>query len=413
MRTSVTDKHRVLAHLTWIPRLRTSRRNNRAQVYRVCFLSAQFLSPYIFKLLNSPRARIVGLQWIVDEIRPAVSFPYQSHVQLSSTGSTGRSMSSESTDSSPVCEQQLPAQGSREMINKNIDMDFGTDDLGMDFGLNMASVTNKSSSPPVSYPGPQLPPLLPQLYPQLVDDQLAKYPPKVVRFTSPAKSKQEAASWYRSLSFRTKNRPVVDYVNEAGISVQNPPTSAGVTLLNSPLIVGLQRIVDETRPAVSFPSRNHAQSSSSRSMSEPSPTREQQLPLQDSREMKINMDMEFEMDDLGMNFGLNITNNSSSSPPAPYPGPQSSPFLPALYPQFGDDRPAKFPPKIVTFPSLAKKTRQHAASWYRSMNFQKKNRRLVNEAGVSVQNPPNSRGNMELEDIFTDDDDDFTLFNGS
>jgi hypothetical protein len=43
--------------------------------------------------------------------------------------------------------------------------------------------------------------------------------------------------------------------------------------------------MDETIPAVSFPSRDHAQSS--RSMSESSPTREQQLPAQDSREMKI------------------------------------------------------------------------------------------------------------------------------
>ena len=48
---------------------------------------------------------------------------------------------------------------------------------------------------------------------------------------------------------------------------------------------------DETFPAISFPSQNHAQSSStgSRSMSsEPLSTREQQLPSQDSREMKIN-----------------------------------------------------------------------------------------------------------------------------
>jgi hypothetical protein len=47
--------------------------------------------------------------------------------------------------------------------------------------------------------------------------------------------------------------------------------------------------LDENRPAVSFPSRNHAQSSStgSRSMSESSATREQQLPAQDSGEMKL------------------------------------------------------------------------------------------------------------------------------
>ena len=47
-------------------------------------------------------------------------------------------------------------------------------------------------------------------------------------------------------------------------------------------------IVDETLPAVSFPSRNRAQSSTgSRSMSESSsPAREQQLPAKDSRKMK-------------------------------------------------------------------------------------------------------------------------------
>ena len=51
--------------------------------------------------------------------------------------------------------------------------------------------------------------------------------------------------------------------------------------------------VDETRPAVAFPSRNHAQSSSTgnRSVSESSPIREQQLPAQDSREVKIKKDL--------------------------------------------------------------------------------------------------------------------------
>ena len=48
--------------------------------------------------------------------------------------------------------------------------------------------------------------------------------------------------------------------------------------------------VYESRPGVSFPSQNHTQSSStdSRSMSESSPTSGQQLPAQDSHEMKIN-----------------------------------------------------------------------------------------------------------------------------
>ena len=94
------------------------------------------------------------------------------------------------------------------------------------------------------------------------------------------------------------------------------PTLIPYILLNSPLIVGFQWIVDETRLAVSSPQkkkkRNHAQSSStgSRSMSESSPTHEQQpAHWQGSREMKINKNID-------MNFGLNtasasVTNNSS------------------------------------------------------------------------------------------------------
>jgi len=47
--------------------------------------------------------------------------------------------------------------------------------------------------------------------------------------------------------------------------------------------------VDETLLGVSLPSQNHAQlSTGRRSTSESSPTREQQLPTQDSLEMKIN-----------------------------------------------------------------------------------------------------------------------------
>jgi hypothetical protein len=81
-------------------------------------------------------------------------------------------------------------------------------------------------SPPAPYPGPQPPPL-PALYPLPNNVRPAvKFPPKIVRFPSLAKTKQQAASWYRSLSFRKKNRPVIDPVNEAGISVQNPPNSA-------------------------------------------------------------------------------------------------------------------------------------------------------------------------------------------
>ena len=79
------------------------------------------------------------------------------------------------------------------------------------------------------------------------------------------------------------------------------------------------------------------------------------------------------------------------SPPAPYPGLQPPPLLPA-HPQSKNDRPAaKFPPKIVRFPSLAK-TRQQAASWYRSLSFRKKNRPVI-DPDISVQIPPGSATN--------------------
>jgi hypothetical protein len=81
-------------------------------------------------------------------------------------------------------------------------------------------------SPPAPYPGPQPPPLLPALHPQFKSVRPLKFPPKIVRFPSLAKTKQQAASWYRSLSFRKKNRPVIDPINEADTSVQTPPTSA-------------------------------------------------------------------------------------------------------------------------------------------------------------------------------------------
>ena len=86
-------------------------------------------------------------------------------------------------------------------------------------------------SPPAPYPGLQPPPLLPAPYPQPKPKnvRLAKPLPKVVRFPSLAKTGQKAVSWYRSLSLRKKNRPVIDPVDEAGISVQNQtttPTSA-------------------------------------------------------------------------------------------------------------------------------------------------------------------------------------------
>lgn len=83
-------------------------------------------------------------------------------------------------------------------------------------------------SPPAPYPGPQPPPLLPALPPQSKNVRPLKFPPKAktVRFPSLAKTKQQAASWYRSLSFRKKNRPVIDPITEADVSVQNPPISA-------------------------------------------------------------------------------------------------------------------------------------------------------------------------------------------
>ena len=86
-------------------------------------------------------------------------------------------------------------------------------------------------SPPAPYPGPQPPPLLPAPYPQPQpkNARLAKPVPKAVRFPSLAKTKQQAVSWYRSLSLRRKNRPVIDPVDDAGASAQNrstTPTSA-------------------------------------------------------------------------------------------------------------------------------------------------------------------------------------------
>ena len=79
-------------------------------------------------------------------------------------------------------------------------------------------------SPPAPYPGPNPPPLLPALYPQPKNVRLAIPPPKAVRFPS---LRKQAASWYRSLSFRKKNRPVIDPVDEADGSVQTTtPTSA-------------------------------------------------------------------------------------------------------------------------------------------------------------------------------------------
>jgi hypothetical protein len=77
------------------------------------------------------------------------------------------------------------------------------------------------------YPGPDPPPFL--LAPPM-NVRPARPPSKPIRLPSLAKTKQQAASWHRSLSFRRKNKPVIDPVDEVDIPVQNQgitsPTSA-------------------------------------------------------------------------------------------------------------------------------------------------------------------------------------------
>ena len=80
-------------------------------------------------------------------------------------------------------------------------------------------------SPPVPYSGPNPPPLLPTLRPQPKGVRLAKPPLKVVRFPSLAKTRQQAASWYRSFSFRKKNKPVIDPADDVDTPVQNQETT--------------------------------------------------------------------------------------------------------------------------------------------------------------------------------------------
>ena len=76
-------------------------------------------------------------------------------------------------------------------------------------------------SPPALYPGPQPPPLLPQSN----NARLARPPVKAIRFPSLAKTKKKAVSWYRSLSFAKKNKPVIDPADEENKET-TMPTSA-------------------------------------------------------------------------------------------------------------------------------------------------------------------------------------------
>ena len=78
-------------------------------------------------------------------------------------------------------------------------------------------------SPPAPYPGAQPPPLL---LAQPKNAQPAKPPLKVVRFPSLAKTKQQAASWYRSLSFRKKNKPIIDPTDEVDQKTTTPTSAA-------------------------------------------------------------------------------------------------------------------------------------------------------------------------------------------
>jgi hypothetical protein len=68
------------------------------------------------------------------------------------------------------------------------------------------------------YPGPDPPPFL--LAPPM-NVRPARPPSNPIRLPSLAKTKQQAASWHRSLSFRRKNKPVIDPVDEVDIPVQN------------------------------------------------------------------------------------------------------------------------------------------------------------------------------------------------
>jgi hypothetical protein len=131
---------------------------------------------------------------------------------------------------SPSIQRYLIEIPPQEELSREFEREFNTKENPNDIikqlppegWVTAAKHREMRGSPPAPYPGPQPPPLLPQFK----NPRPAKFPPKIVRFPSLAKTRQQAASWYRSLSFRKKNRPVIDPINEADISLENPPTSA-------------------------------------------------------------------------------------------------------------------------------------------------------------------------------------------
>lgn len=78
--------------------------------------------------------------------------------------------------------------------------------------------------PPPTFPGNHPPPLLP--YPPKPPSKRVQLPPPIkfpkMKRPSLAKTKEQAASWYRSLSFRKKNKPIIDPIPEE--SVVTPTT---------------------------------------------------------------------------------------------------------------------------------------------------------------------------------------------
>ncbi|KIM36733.1 hypothetical protein M413DRAFT_448874 [Hebeloma cylindrosporum] len=83
--------------------------------------------------------------------------------------------------------------------------------------------------PPPAFPGNHPPPLLP--HPPKPSSKRASLPPptKAIKFPKMkgpllAKTKEQAASWYRSLSIRKKNKPVIDPIPEESVDT---PTTGG------------------------------------------------------------------------------------------------------------------------------------------------------------------------------------------
>ena len=75
------------------------------------------------------------------------------------------------------------------------------------------------SGPPPTFPGDHPPPLLP--HPPKPSSKRVSLPPPIkfpkMKRPSLAKTKEQAASWYRSLSFRKKNKPVIDPIPEESV----------------------------------------------------------------------------------------------------------------------------------------------------------------------------------------------------